>query len=115
MRQYSDKSICPPNPPPKSDHGGSGGKFFLTLGAIALAGGATLGYAKYDSDFRKSLTTYVPYTETILETMDNNSISSLYNSAKKSILTVFVGEEKAVATKKDIIPEPKEYKGRFIG
>lgn len=74
-----------------------------------------MGYAKYDSDFRKSLTTYVPYTETILETMDNNSISSLYNSAKKSILTVFVGEEKAVATKKDIIPEPKEYKGRFIG
>ncbi|XP_076265230.1 inner membrane mitochondrial protein mitofilin isoform X2 [Rhynchophorus ferrugineus] len=110
VRQYSDKSICPPNPPPKSDHGGSGGKFFLTLGAIALAGGATLGYAKYDSDFRKTLTTYVPYTDTILETLDNNSISSLYDSTKKSILSVFVGDDKPVAAKKEIIPEPKEYK-----
>ncbi|XP_030768294.1 MICOS complex subunit Mic60-like isoform X1 [Sitophilus oryzae] len=112
VRQYSDKSICPPGQSPKSkgDEGGSGGKFLLTLGAIALAGGATLAYAKYDENFRKTLTTYVPFTGTILDTLDNKSLSDLYSDTKKSVLGSIVGEDKVEKRKKDIIPPPKEYK-----
>ncbi|WP_407807982.1 mitofilin family membrane protein, partial [Staphylococcus aureus] len=62
VRCYA-KDICPP-PAPKKKHRGSGAIY--TLGALALVGGATIGYAKYDPEFRKTLVEYVPYTDNVI-------------------------------------------------
>lgn len=125
IREYSSKPICPPNaktkasPKYQQEGGGrgGGGKLFLALGALVLAGGATIGYAKYDKDFRRTLTTYVPFTESILSALDKNNsfsemLSGLYQNAKKSILgAVSKDGSGTVSTgKKQEIPEPKEYK-----
>lgn len=76
-----------------------------------MAGGATLAYAKYDPEFKKSLVTYVPFTEPILDSMDNYTPSALYDGAKKAILGALAGEDKHLPNQSDDIPEPKEYKG----
>lgn len=130
-RQYSNKPICPPGQSNKRQEsgGGGGGKFFLTLGkrsqftkhfyhyfnnvlgALTLAGGATLVYAKYDPDFRKTLTTYVPFTEPILTTLDDLSPLKLYDNAKNSLLGTFGGDGQKSLGDKPSIPPPKEYKG----
>ncbi|ERL92768.1 hypothetical protein D910_10076 [Dendroctonus ponderosae] len=80
--------------------------------AITLAGGATLAYAKYDADFRKTLTTYLPFTEPVLDSVDSLSPAALYESTKKSILSSFSGgdDTKQLPGNQDPIPEPKEYK-----
>lgn len=111
-RQYSNKPICPPGQSNKHQEsgGGGGGKFFLTLGALTLAGGATLVYAKYDPDFRKTLTTYVPFTEPILTTMDDLSPAKLYDNAKNSLMSTFGGDGQKSLGDKPSIPPPKEYK-----
>ncbi|XP_019771796.2 MICOS complex subunit Mic60 isoform X3 [Dendroctonus ponderosae] len=112
-RQYSNKPICPPNQQKKErETGGGGGKFLFTIGAITLAGGATLAYAKYDADFRKTLTTYLPFTEPVLDSVDSLSPAALYESTKKSILSSFSGgdDTKQLPGNQDPIPEPKEYK-----
>lgn len=133
-RQYSNKPICPPGQSNKHQEsgGGGGGKFFLTLGetnqiipfavysyfnnvsgALTLAGGATLVYAKYDPDFRKTLTTYVPFTEPILTTMDDLSPAKLYDNAKNSLMSTFGGDGQKSLGDKPSIPPPKEYKGIY--
>ncbi|XP_050310074.1 MICOS complex subunit Mic60-like isoform X2 [Anthonomus grandis grandis] len=112
VRHYS-KELCPPGSGPKKHEGGDGGgggKFLLTLGALTLAGGATLAYAKYDKDFRNTLVSYAPFTESILDSMDGLSPGTLYDDAKKSILSGFGGNQKNLPGGQDAIPEPKEYK-----
>ncbi|KAL1490933.1 hypothetical protein ABEB36_011602 [Hypothenemus hampei] len=116
FREYSsNKPVCPPGqqgrPNDGESGGGGGGKLLLTLGALTLAGGATLVYAKYDSEFRKVLTTYAPFTESVLTSLDNLSPSTLYSDAKKSVLNTFGGETNKALPRGDLdTPEPKEYK-----
>lgn len=81
-----------------------------------MAGGATLAYAKYDADFRKTLTTYLPFTEPVLDSVDSLSPAALYETAKTSILSSFSGgDQKHLPGSQDPIPEPKEYKGKYWG
>lgn len=48
----------PPPPPPKK-----GGSFFKFLGVTTLAAGGVVGYAWYDSNFRKQIEDNVPYSK----------------------------------------------------
>ncbi|CAG2237213.1 unnamed protein product [Mytilus edulis] len=48
----------PPPPPPKK-----GGGFFKFLGLTTLAAGGVVGYAWYDSNFRKQIEDNVPYSK----------------------------------------------------
>lgn len=99
----------------------SGGGALLAVGALVLTGGATLAYAKYDPDFRKTLIHYIPFIEPLLK--DNQSsgniISEYYKSAKTSLFDLFTGK----SGKSDTIvtstgqriekSEPQEYKGKL--
>ncbi|CAG9829577.1 unnamed protein product [Diabrotica balteata] len=100
--------------------GGGGKGFFLTVGALITAGGATLAYAKYDPDFRKTLVGFVPFTDDVIKTLwqeDNiqssNILSSYYESSKNAIFDLFTGkptkESKYISTK-EISELPSEYK-----
>lgn len=114
-RQYSDHS--------KKSGGGSGGILFA-VGALALTGGATLAYAKYDSDFRKTLIQYVPFTESLLKESSGNILSEYYNSIKTSLFNLITGKQdttKSVETlalpkisKSIEKPEVQEYKGKCL-
>ncbi|XP_074027023.1 MICOS complex subunit Mic60 isoform X1 [Leptinotarsa decemlineata] len=97
----------------------SGGRgVLLAVGALAFTGGATLVYAKYDPDFRKTLTQNAPFTDSIIKTVfqegnSGNIISAYYKSVKVSLLGLITGGEKT--TSKDgrivqVIQEPTEYK-----
>jgi mitofilin len=113
VRCYA-KDICPP-PAPKKKHRGSGAIY--TLGALALVGGATIGYAKYDPEFRKTLVEYVPYTDNVIRFVFQedqsllDSLSNVYEDVKKSLsgLVGQVGQE-AKKKKDAIIKEQKQYK-----
>ncbi|KAJ8942754.1 hypothetical protein NQ314_009965 [Rhamnusium bicolor] len=74
----------------------SKGRTVVALGALAFAGGATLTYAKYDSDFRKTLTDYAPFTDTLIKTFLKATILSLLSGSKGKIV--------------ELPPEPSEYK-----
>lgn len=114
-RQYSSDHS-------KKSSSGSGG--LLAVGALVLTGGATLAYAKYDPDFKKSLINYVPFLEPILQDSDSsgNIVSEYYKSIKTSIFDLFTGgsqkQPEIVKPRKtgEIItkaPEIQEYKGEF--
>jgi hypothetical protein len=117
VRCYA-KDICPP-PAPKKKHRGSGAIY--TLGALALVGGATIGYAKYDPEFRKTLVEYVPYTDNVIRFVFQedqsllDSLSNVYEDVKKSLsgLVGQVGQE-AKKKKDAIIKEQKQYKGKSL-
>ncbi|KAJ8917830.1 hypothetical protein NQ315_010739 [Exocentrus adspersus] len=97
-----------------------GGGTLVALSALALAGGATLGYAKYDPEFRKLLTSYVPYTDSILKTVfveegEGNILSVAYNNVKSSVINLVSGGGQQQSTKTpvragELVPEPAEYK-----
>ncbi|XP_057664526.1 MICOS complex subunit Mic60 isoform X2 [Diorhabda carinulata] len=96
---------------------GRGGKFLLAVGAIITAGGATLAYAKYDPDFRKTLTGIVPFTDDVIRVIwqeDNlyssNLIAAYYDSIKKSVLGLFSGSKSSGDRMTKSLPEPTEYK-----
>ncbi|XP_028130674.1 MICOS complex subunit Mic60 isoform X3 [Diabrotica virgifera virgifera] len=105
--------------------GGGGGKgFFLTVGALITAGGATLAYAKYDPDFRKTLVGFVPFTDDVIKTIwqednlyssNSNILSSYYESSKKAIFDLFTGkpttESKYISSKEiSELPSSEVYK-----
>ncbi|XP_025835941.1 MICOS complex subunit Mic60 isoform X2 [Agrilus planipennis] len=72
-RRYSKQTppdICPPPPASKSS---SGGKY--TLGALAVITGATIGYAKYDPEFRYWLKQQAPFTDDILKFIFQEDVS----------------------------------------
>lgn len=112
IRCYS-KDICPPPPPKKKSGGGSGAIY--TLGALVLAGGATIGYAKYDPDFRGTLVEYVPFTDTIIkfvfqeETSILGSLSNVYEGGKRIIAKSMTSDDKK---REAITQDAKPYKGR---
>lgn len=84
----------------KSKSSGGGGLFY-TVGAVTLIGGATLAYAKYDPDFRKTLTDYAPVTDSIIKVLWQEedtlaNISKYFNDLSNSILsTVGLGDKKS--------------------
>lgn len=109
MRTYSSQQ----------QHGkkSGGGGALVALSALALAGGATLGYAKYDPDFRKFLTEYIPFTDNLLKTIfaedgDGNILSNSYSSIKSSIVGLVSGNKQKGDRIVHSIPEPAEYKGK---
>lgn len=92
----------------------SGGGLWAALGALVLTGGATLAYAKYDSDFRKTLTTYAPFTNDIIKIVwsedgSGNLIVDSYNSAKSSVSQLISGDQSKV--KVEVPKLPEQYKG----
>lgn len=104
-----------------SKKGGGGGGVLLLTGALVLTGGATLAYAKYDQDFKKTLIQYIPILEPVLKDGDSsgNILSEYYKSTKKSVFDLFTGKSassgisKSGETKEKIPPEFQEYKGKF--
>ncbi|XP_063929614.1 MICOS complex subunit Mic60 isoform X2 [Zophobas morio] len=90
VRCYA-KDICPPPAPKKREKSGGGSTAIYTLGALALVGGATIGYAKYDPEFRKSLVEYVPWSDEVIKFVfqeDYNFLDALgraYDGVKKSL------------------------------
>ncbi|CAH1121749.1 unnamed protein product [Ceutorhynchus assimilis] len=92
--------------------GGAGGKLIFALGALTLAGGVTLAYAKYDSDFRKTLTSYVPFVNPVLDTLDEYTPTAFYSKAKQQLDKLSKGEdaEKVVARENEPISKPKQPK-----
>ncbi|XP_044267340.1 MICOS complex subunit Mic60 isoform X1 [Tribolium madens] len=111
VRCYS-KDVCPPPPPKRKDKSSSGALY--TLGALALVGGATIGYAKYDPDFRKTLVEYVPWTDDIIKFVFQeehsllDSASGVYEDMKKSVSGLLSQEQRK--KKEDIKLEQKQYK-----
>lgn len=103
----------PPKPSPPTKSSGSG--VLYTFGAIALVGSATLGYAKYDPEFRKSLVEYVPFTDNIIKFIfqeDASTFSGLYEDLKKSWFGSSIGEEQK-SQKKPVVKEISPYKGKI--
>lgn len=108
-----------------SDHskksGGSGGAL-LAVGALVLTGGATLAYAKYDADFKKTLIQYIPFLEPVLKDSQSpgNIVSEYYKSTKKSLFDLITGKSKSTDTLRgksgeilEQTPELQEYKGKI--
>ncbi|XP_008198305.1 MICOS complex subunit Mic60 isoform X2 [Tribolium castaneum] len=112
VRCYS-KDVCPPPPPKRKDKSSSGALY--TLGALALVGGATIGYAKYDPDFRKTLGEYVPWTDDVIKFVFQeehsllDSASGVYEDVKKSVSGLLTQEQRK--KKEDVKLEQKQYKG----
>lgn len=80
-----------------------------------MVGGATLGYAKYDPDFRKTLVGFAPWTNDIIKFVfqEENSmiaaISGLYEDVKKTISGLLTQDRK----KEELVKlETKQYKGK---
>lgn len=88
-----------------------------TFGAITLVGGATLGYAKYDPQFRKTLVEFVPFTDSAIKFifLEGNSatglVSGFYEDLKKSLFGSTIEEGKK-PEKKPIVKEIAPYKGK---
>ncbi|XP_018568221.1 MICOS complex subunit Mic60 isoform X2 [Anoplophora glabripennis] len=93
-----------------------GGGTLLALSAFALAGGATLGYAKYDPDFRKVLVEYVPFTDTLIKILfveegEGNILSNTYGNIKSTIIDLVSGGSRSKTGRTVTpVPEPQEYK-----
>lgn len=101
---------------------GSGGAL-LAVGALVLTGGATLAYAKYDQDFKKTLLQYIPFLEPVLKDerqkeASGNIVSQYYKSAKNSIFNLITGTQSTdtiKSTSGDLTEKPlklQEYKGK---
>lgn len=114
MRYYSKEQqrseLCPP-PPPKKTRTGTA----LTFGALALAGGAIIGYAKYDPDFRCHLVEYVPFTDDVIkfvfqeEKTYYESLQDLYAGWRQALFPE--QEEQRKKKKRKVITETdKDYK-----
>ncbi|CAH0556122.1 unnamed protein product [Brassicogethes aeneus] len=102
--------ICPPPPKPPPKKMGMISKLMLST---VLVGGATLGYAKYDDNFRNDLAEYAPFTDTLIkyiffEQSPLDALSESYNSLKDTVVSsVTFSETKDIPS---AIPKPKEYK-----
>ncbi|XP_060528619.1 MICOS complex subunit Mic60 isoform X1 [Cylas formicarius] len=106
FRRYSNV----PSPTSK----GSGRKVLLTLGTLTIAGGATIAYAEYDPHFRNKLKHYLPFTEPVFKTLEDVSLSKLYDSTKELIAGAVDGGEKPESEEKNAITVPKEKKAPIV-
>lgn len=111
-RQYSSKY---------SKRSGGGGRAFFAVGALVLTGGATMAYAKYDPNFRKTLIHYIPITESFLTKGESSgNISDFYGNVKSLLFELVTGKstkstDKLVTKSGHVLekpPEPQEYKGK---
>ncbi|CAG9855002.1 unnamed protein product [Phyllotreta striolata] len=90
--------------------GGGGRKVLLAIGALVATGGATLAYAKHDSDFRKTLTGVAPFTDDLISLLwrensqNSNIVVSSYNSIK-DLVTGLVNKDGS-DEKDDILAAP---------
>ncbi|KAI4462079.1 mitofilin [Holotrichia oblita] len=97
IRYYSKEQqrseLCPPPPPKKTNTGTA-----LTFGGLALLGGAIIGYAKYDPDFRCHLVEYAPFTDDVIKFVFQEeksyyyAITDLYHSWREAL---FPGDEES--------------------
>ncbi|XP_049823305.1 MICOS complex subunit Mic60 isoform X2 [Aethina tumida] len=99
--------VCPPKYEPPKSHTGRN----ALLGALALFG-ATLGYAKYDDEFRRMIEDNVPYSDQALKYLlfEENPfgfISEYYDSLREMI----VGASNSSSSQSSDIQLPKSYKG----
>nr|CAH7745667.1 unnamed protein product [Callosobruchus chinensis] len=99
--------------------GGGGGGILLALGALIVSGGAALVYAHYDPDFRKTLTGYVPVTDTAIRMLfqedasvsQSNILKEGYSSLKSSVVGIIAGDQQSKTKGGKVSPpEPQEYK-----
>lgn len=117
MRQYSkdkDKDICPPQHPKSS--GGTG--TIYTIGALALLSGGTIGFAKYNPDFRDWLKEQAPFTDNVIkfifqeEKSFYQSLMTSLDGMKNSLLTI-ISVDKYIS-KEEIKEEKKEYYRKYM-
>ncbi|KAK9736949.1 Mitochondrial inner membrane protein [Popillia japonica] len=111
-KEQQQSELCPP-PPPKKTHTGTA----LTFGGLALLGGAIIGYAKYDPDFRCHLVEYAPFTDDVIKFVFQEektyyyAITDLYRSWRDAL---FPGDEESDHKKKKkrkvAIQPTEEYK-----
>ncbi|KAG5895708.1 hypothetical protein JTB14_021401 [Gonioctena quinquepunctata] len=93
-----------------------GGGVLIALGALVFTGGATLVYAKYDPDFRKTLAQYAPFTDSLIKTAwqeesSGNIIGIYYKSLKSSIVGLISGSDRTKDGRiVEKLEEPTEYK-----
>ncbi|KAK9881813.1 hypothetical protein WA026_017327 [Henosepilachna vigintioctopunctata] len=96
-RRFSNRDLCPP---PKKKQKPSTGTIY-TLGAVALVGGATLTYAKYNDEFRDAIVCSAPFLDDILKVIFleeelSVALKKAYQSIKASLYGMFSGKtEKA--------------------
>lgn len=106
-RYASDKSNISPPPHKKQ---GSGAIY--TVGIVAIVGGGTIAYAKYDSNFRSWLAENVPYSDGFIKFICQEeqpylqSIANTLDSIKESVLDVLLSRKSKVT---EIPVIPKDY------
>lgn len=85
IRHYSNNPSNPVCPPPKPKKNASTGTFY-TISALTLLGAGTIGYAKYDPDFRKFVGDNVPYADGFFKFVfqeEQSFLDSIMGSADK--------------------------------
>ncbi|KAF5290183.1 hypothetical protein FQR65_LT11646 [Abscondita terminalis] len=103
-RYASKPAVCPP---PKSKNYGA----YYTLGLLTIVGGGTIGYAKYDPDFREWLCENVPYMDGFLaflfqeEKTYLQSFTTSLDSLKEKVSGMLFTHTK----QKDLVEKPKNY------
>lgn len=96
----------------------SGSPLLYTFGAFTLVGGGTLIYAKYDPDFRKLLTEYAPFTDSLIKFVFQeersiwSSITRTVDNWKDSVTDLIGGESKK--SLKSIQEVPVDYKRELV-
>lgn len=122
IRNYANKKSDPLCPPPKPKSEASTGTA-VTLGLITFAGVATIGYAKYDKNFRKFLGDNIPGADGFFKFifMEEGSITDSISEYADSILNndckTTTGPESSAVTKKDraaLDTKEKTYTRRFL-
>ncbi|GJQ76018.1 hypothetical protein Trydic_g18071 [Trypoxylus dichotomus] len=111
-REQQRSELCPPPPPKKTNTGTT-----LTFGALTLMGGAIIGYAKYDPDFRCHLVEFVPFTDDVIKFVFQEdktyfeTVSDWYHSLKLAIFDEKEEEDRRKKKKRKVITEaPEDYK-----
>ncbi|KAK4875008.1 hypothetical protein RN001_011430 [Aquatica leii] len=103
-RYATNSKICPP---PKSTNYGA----YYTLGVFTIVGCGTIGYARYDSEFRDWLNEKVPYSDDFIKFLFQEdrtyfeSFTELLDTIKKKFFAKFF----APTRQKDIPEQPKKY------
>lgn len=104
----SNRNLCPP---PKKRQKPATGTLY-TIGAVALIGGATLTYAKYNDEFRDALVCSAPFLDDILKVIYleeelGEAMGKAYRSVKQSVVSAIAGKKEKPAAE---ISEKQEFK-----
>lgn len=105
-----DKEFCPPEPEKHST-----GTIY-TIGALALVGGGTIGYAKYDPKFREWLKEQAPFTDDMIKVIFQEEKSlyastvQMFGTIWQSVIVLFSSEEDARIKRDTILESKVDYK-----